>query len=187
MPTTRRERLELVGVVVLGFVSGAFGVLVLPGRDVPVPPPVPVVALALGLGAVFAAAFAALLLVVRRNRGGERSEVRRAVERGALPDRLPEGMERTRLRNALEVRFDALWSQRWLVPVMAALQLVIGVPHVLDAAASPYSRIFWSIAVVFWICAGIGVPLRARRERPIVRRLLEELDRPQDAPPPRVD
>lgn len=187
MPTTRRERLELVGVVVLGFVSGAFGVLVLPGRDVPVPPPFPVVALALGLGAVFAAAFAALLLVVRRNRGGERSEVRRAVERGALPDRLPEGMERTRLRNALESHFDALWNQRWLWPLLAGVQLLTAVPRALDAGETPYARVFWSFAVVFWVCMGVSLPLRARRERPIVRRLLEELDRPQDAPPPRVD
>jgi hypothetical protein len=187
MPAMRRGRLELVGVVVLGFVSGAFGVLVLPGRDVPVPPPAPVVALALGLGTLFAAAFATLLLVVRRNRGGERSEVRRAVERGALPDRLPEGMERTRLRNALESRFDALWSQRWIWPLLAGVQLLTGVPRVLDAGETPYARIFWSIAVVFWICTGIVLPLRSHRERPIVRRLLDELDRPQAADSTRID
>ena len=179
----RSGRLELVGIVVLGFLSGASGVLVLPGRDVPFPPTVPVVALAVGLGAVCAAAFAALLLVLRRNRGTERAEVRRAIDDGVLP----EGVQRTRLRNALESRADAMWTQRWLLPVMTLFQLLTGVPRVLDAGATPYSRVFWSAALVFWVCAGIGLPLRARRERPILRRLLEELDRPRAADSTRID
>jgi len=172
-----------VGVALVGFLSGAFGVLVLPGHDVPFPPPVALLALALGVGAGGAAAFVSLLLITRRVRGAERDLVLPAIARGALP----EGVDRVRMRNALQSRADVLASWRWLWPVMTAVQLLTGVPRVLDPSETPYSRVFWAIAVVFWVCVGIGLPLRSRRERPIVRRLLDELDRPREAEPTRTD
>ena len=179
----RRERLEVVGVAVGGFLSGAFGVLVLPGRDVPFPPTLPLVALAVGVGAACAAAFVALVLVVRRARSAERHLVLPAIDRGVLP----EGIDRARMRNALQARADVLASWRRLWPVLAGVQLLTGVPRVLDPGGTPYSRIFWSIAVVFWVCVGIGLPLRSHRERPVVRRLLDELDRPRAGDSPRID
>ena len=184
--TPGRRRLETLGAGAGGFLVGTFGVLVVPGRAVPVPLTAPLLALALGVGLACAAALVALVIAVRRNRGGERELVRLTIERGVLPDRLPEGVVRTRLRNALESRFDVLSSWRWLWPAMAVLQLLTGVPRVLDAGQTPYARVFWSIAVVFWVWVGVSLPLRARRERPVVRRLLAELDGPQQADPPRL-
>ena len=177
------RRLEVLCGGAAGFLVGAFGVLVVPGRSVPVPPTPPLLALALGLGLACAAALAALAIVVRRYRGGERELVRRTIERGALPERLPEGVERTRLRNALESRSDVLSSWRWIWPLLAGVQLLTAVSRVLDAGQTPYARVFWSIAVVFWVWVGVSLPLRARRERPVVRRLLDELDGPQEPDP----
>ncbi|GAA4748695.1 hypothetical protein GCM10025783_21070 [Amnibacterium soli] len=179
--TPGRRRLETLGAGAGGFLVGTFGVLVVPGRAVPVPPTPPLLALALGVGLACAAALAALVLAVRRNRGGERELVRLTIERGVLP----EGVARTRMRNALESRFDVLSSWRWLWPLLAGVQLLTAVSRVLDAGQTPYARVFWSIAVVFWVAVGVSLPLRARRERPVVRRLLVELDGPQEADPSR--
>lgn len=152
------------------FVLGGSSVLVF-AEDVPVPPPVATVWLAAGIGLAVAVVFVTLVLVLGRGNRAKRELVRAAVRTGRLPDTDEQELHRVLWERSIRLR---TWRWSWIA--IGAIQLLISLMHLLSRTDTVYSRVFWGLYLVLWVCVIAVWTARAWHERPKVLRLLAELD-----------